>query len=112
MKQTPQAYPDNQGPIYRPDGSYVIYDQPAAGSTSNPWLPGHRGWMAVGPNGQYLGYYPRRWRRGGRSKMCVPCKYKTAAHALTALAAAFPLSGITPEGDLSAAVGIKSSRLP
>ena len=32
VKQAPQAYPDNPGPIHRPDGSYVTYDRPAAGT--------------------------------------------------------------------------------
>lgn len=86
-----QAYPDNPGPIRRSDGSYVLYDQSRLLSTSRPWLAGHRGWMAFGPDGNYLGYRPRRWKTGGYSWMVVPRKFKTANHALKALQRAFPL---------------------
>jgi len=91
MKQAPQAYPDNPGPIKRTDGSYVYYDRFAAGTTSRPWLPGHRGWRAVGPDGESLGYFPRFRARPGHSWMRVPRKFKTATHALKALDQLFPL---------------------
>jgi hypothetical protein len=69
----------------RSDGAYVMYDERAAGTTSRPWRPGHRGWVAFGPDGSYLGYFPSLRVRRGVSRMRVPLKFKTAHSAMAAL---------------------------
>lgn len=80
----------------RLDGAEVIYSRGLMGPETNENLPLHRGWVAYAPpqkNGTrtYLGYFPTRWRRGGRSRMKVPIKYKSARAAMRALNQAHPI---------------------
>lgn len=66
----------------RGDGCVVKIDTSAACSTSRPWLPHYRGWMAFGPGTQehnYLGYYRKD------SAMHIPRKFKTAEMAMRAV---------------------------
>lgn len=78
----------------RCDNAVVRYDHAVECCTSKPWLPGHRGWMAFSPgegdNG-LLGYFPRRWKRGGFSGMMVPRKFKSAEAAMRAVDREFPV---------------------
>lgn len=77
----------------RGDGAAVSYNSNLMGPETNINLPGHRGWIARPPDAaehSYLGYFPKRWRRGGRSRMFVPVKFKTARAAMQALDKAFP----------------------
>ncbi len=77
----------------RTDGCVVAYGREHWGPETNENSPSHRGWVAFGPGKEetnYLGYYPKRWRRGGRSNMRVSIKFKTAEAAIKALEKQYP----------------------
>jgi hypothetical protein len=75
----------------RSDNAVVIIDESVACSTSRPWLPNYRGWMAFGPGDEehnYLGFMRKR------SLFRIPKKFKTAAAAMRAVDLAYPLRDV------------------
>jgi hypothetical protein len=72
----------------REDGAVVHNDRTTQWSTSEPWRPKHRSWIAFGPGqnqSNFLGYFPRRPRALTRSPNRVPVKFRSAENAMRAL---------------------------
>ena len=90
----------------RSDSALVKFDQATAGSTTRPWLPQRRGWMAFVPGAsfsRYLGYHSGRRRVRRPSLGWVPRKFKTAQSAMRALDREHP-AGVPIIGDFSSDV--------
>lgn len=66
----------------RHDNAVVKIDTSTELSTSSPWLPNYRGWIAYGPGPEehnYLGFKRRN------SPLLIPRKFKTAESAMGAV---------------------------
>lgn len=76
----------------RTDGACVRIDHSVECSTSKPWLPNYRGWKAWGPGDHDLLAFKRRSTRLRRSRFRIARKFKTAASAMKAVDAEYPLN--------------------
>lgn len=74
----------------RYDNAVVVYDRDVEGSTSKPWLHGHRAWKAFGPGPltENFLHYMRSSRM--RSSTKVARKWKEAGSAMRAVDKEYP----------------------
>lgn len=86
----------------RADGAVVKFDRSTQWLTSQPYLPRHRAWIGYGPGElqtNFLGYHPKRRKRGGRSPNRSMVKFRSAEAAMEAVNKAYPASRLTPKAE-------------